>query len=361
MVDQEMPDQMAMMTGDTQPRIVAFKGEQAVTTSLLELTEGKGNKIYYVTGHGELNPTSTDLQLFAEGLKQQNIQVAPLELLNAPAVPEDARALIINGPKYDFSEIEMKRMAEFWARKGRFFVLLNPYARTPHLNAWLNEQGVIPQENRVIALGETLRRNDKGGLEVVKGMIGDPTFVVDDSHTKITKDLVGVSKRLLGATQSFQANQALSLGGKSRIIPILSSAEGFWGETDLNGDLAESIYDPKKDLAGPLPIALAVEKGAVDDDRVKVETARLIVVGNAEMLTVNSARFSEKLTHDIAINALNWLLDREELIGIPPRSKNSNILALEPEQMTHIALAVMVLIPGVVALLGLMTWLVRRS
>jgi hypothetical protein len=361
MVDQEMPDQMAMMTGDTQPRITAFKGEQAITSALLELTEGKPNKIYYVTGHGELNPSSTDLQLFAESVKQQNIQVAPLELLNTASIPEDARALIINGPKYDFSEIEMKRIAEFWAKKGRFFILLNAYARTPHLNAWLNEQGIVPQENRVIANGEALTRNDKGGLEVVKGIMGDPNFVVDDSHTKITKDLVGVSKRLLGPTQSFQANQALSLGGKSRIIPILSSAEGFWGETDLTSDLTEATFDPKKDLKGPLPLALAVEKGAVDDDRVKVETARLVVVGNSEMLTFNAARFSDKLSNDISVNALNWLLDREDLIGIPPRDKKNNILSLEPAQLNYIQIAVMAFIPGIVALLGLMNWILRRN
>ena len=108
MADVEMPDQMAMMMGQTQPRIKDFKGEQAITSALLELTEGKPNKIYFVGGHGEPELGAEDLKIFGESLKRQNIQIAPLNLLNVNSIPEDARALIISGPKYDFSELEIK-------------------------------------------------------------------------------------------------------------------------------------------------------------------------------------------------------------------------------------------------------------
>jgi hypothetical protein len=52
MADFEMPDQMAMMMGQSQPKLKAFKGEQAMTSALLELTEGKPNKVYLLAGHG---------------------------------------------------------------------------------------------------------------------------------------------------------------------------------------------------------------------------------------------------------------------------------------------------------------------
>ena len=139
MVDVEQPDQMAMMAGQTQPRIKAFKGEQAITSALLELTEGKPNKVYLVGGHGEPDIKSPDLKLFAESLQRQNIEAATLNLLNVTAIPEDARSLIICGPKYDFSEVEVKLLNGFWEKKGRVFVLLNPFARTPRLTAWLKQ------------------------------------------------------------------------------------------------------------------------------------------------------------------------------------------------------------------------------
>ena len=82
MVDVEQPDQMSMMAGQTQPRIKAFKGEQAITSALLELTEGKPNKVWLTGGHGEPDIKSPDLKLFAESLQRQNIEAATLNLLN---------------------------------------------------------------------------------------------------------------------------------------------------------------------------------------------------------------------------------------------------------------------------------------
>ena len=54
MAEFEMPDQMQMMSGQTAPRMKAFKGEQAITSALVELVQGKPSKVYLVSGgHGE--------------------------------------------------------------------------------------------------------------------------------------------------------------------------------------------------------------------------------------------------------------------------------------------------------------------
>ena len=361
MVDVEEPDQISMMAGQTQPRIKAFKGEQAVTSTLLELTEGKPNKVYLVGGHGEPDINSPDLKMFADALKRQNIESATLSLLNVTAIPEDTRSLIICGPKYDFSEVEVKLLNSYWAKKGRVFVLLNPFARTPRLTAWLNEQGVVPQEDRVIGTG-TFGGLDANGEPVFsKGIVKDAGFVVVDSKTKITKDLQGVTKRLLGATESLQIDKAQEQIAKLRIVSLLESVKGFWGETDLSGDEAQAAFDPKKDHMGPLHLALAVEKGGVADERVKVETSRLIVIGNAEALGDKASQKSENVCIDLAVNALNWLLDREELIGIPAKEKKNVTMQLEDRELLKIQIAVMGVIPGIVALFGLLNWWQRRS
>ncbi len=361
MADMEMPDQMAMMTGQVQPRLKAFKGEQAITSALLELTEGKPNKIYFAGGHGEPDLGNPELKLFADSLKRQNIQSEALNLLNVAAIPDDARALIICGPKYDFSEMEVKLLESFWEKKGRVMVLLNPYARTPRLTAWLNAQGVLPQDDRVIGLGNFMTTDENGNPKIVPGTIKDAGFVVQDSHTKMTKGIEDISKRLLGTTQSLQIDKEKQQVSKLKIIPLLASEKGFWGETDLTGDEAQATFDPKKDHMGPLTLALALEKGGVEDDRVKVETSRLVVIGNAEMLGGNAYRLSEGLSTDLAVNALNWLLDREELIGIPPKEKKNVALSLDDRQLRTISITVMGFIPGIVAFFGLLSWWQRRS
>ncbi|HEV7867836.1 MAG TPA: GldG family protein, partial [Chthoniobacteraceae bacterium] len=321
MAEYEQPDQMAMMMGQGQPRLKGFKGEQAITSALVELTEGKPNKIYFVSGHGEPELTGQDLTVFNESLKRQNIQAAPLNLLNVNSIPEDARALLICGPKYDLSELEIKLLSDHWEKNGRILVLLNPFVRTPRLAQWLSQNGVTPQDDRVIRVGKFLSMDSDGTPQVKSGVISQAAFVVANSGTNITKDLMGTSKQLLGVTQSLALDKTKEAPGKIRLIPLLESAEEFWGETDpvTTEDERPAFFDAKKDHMGPLTLAVAVERGGVADSRVKVDTSRLIVVGNADLLSNNGYRLSEGVSMDLTVNALNWLLDREQIIGIPPK------------------------------------------
>jgi len=362
MAEFEMPDQMQMMSGQTAPRIKAFKGEQAVTSALLQLVEGKPSKVYLVAGHGEPGLDAEEMKIFGESLKRQNIQAAPINLLNVNSVPEDCRTLIICGPKYDFSELEMKLLEDYWAKHGRIFILLDPFAQTPRLRAFVSTQGVVPQDDRVVRTGVRPQLDAQGKPEFATIVVNDPTFIVSDSRTKITKDLEGLSKQFLGATQSLQMDAAQQTVARTRVFPLIRSGEGFWGETDLAGDEKTVTFDPKKDHAGPLILAAAVEKGGVEDQRVKVDSSRMIVIGNAKFLSVEAFRLSEGITVAVTTNALNWLLDREDTaIGIPPREKKNVTLSLTDQQLDTISTTVMVFIPCIVAFFGLITWLQRRS
>jgi ABC-type uncharacterized transport system involved in gliding motility auxiliary subunit len=126
-------------------------------------------------------------------------------------------------------------------------------------------------------------------------------------------------------------------------------------------DERPAFFDPQKDHIGPLNVAVAAEKGGLEDRRVKVDTSRLVVVGNGELLGNNAYRLSEGINLDLAVNALNWLLDREELVGIPPKEKKNIALSLDEKQLRNLAVAVMVAVPGFVALLGLLNWWQRRA
>ena len=361
MADWEMPDQISIAQGQSQPRVKAFKGEQVITSALLELLDTKPSKVYYVSGHGEPGLDAPELKLFNEALKRQNIQIAPLTLINATGVPEDCRTLIINGAKRDFSEFDLKLLDDFWNKNGRIFVLLNPYAETPRLASFLQFQGIVPQHDRVIRVGNFLKYDDQQKPQLVTGVVSDPTFVVMDSGMKLTKDLAGLTKKLLGPTQSLQTDTAQKMTAKTRIIPLLQSGEGFWGETDFADTDKQVFFDPQKDHMGPLTLAAAVEKGAVADTRMKMDSSRLIVVGNSELLTPGAARNTEGISLDFTVNSLNWLLDREELIGIAPKEKKNRPLSLTESQLGNIALILMGAIPGFIAVIGLLNWWQRRS
>src|SRR5213083_241089 len=61
-------DQSGMALGEG-PRVAAFKGEQAITSAMIDLVEGKKNTIGYVTGHKE--PSITEASPLAMINQQQ--------------------------------------------------------------------------------------------------------------------------------------------------------------------------------------------------------------------------------------------------------------------------------------------------
>jgi ABC-type uncharacterized transport system involved in gliding motility auxiliary subunit len=124
-------------------------------------------------------------------------------------------------------------------------------------------------------------------------------------------------------------------------------------------DSKPAVNDPDKDHNGPLTVAVAIEKGGIEDPRVKVETSRLVLVGNSEFVSNEGIRISQSGL-DFAINSLNWLINREQLAGIPPKPKQAVQLSLNEQQMSRLALVVMGLIPGLVAVFGAIVCWKRR-
>ena len=131
-------DQGNPMLGDA-PQVTAFKGEQAITSALIDVVEGKKNIVGYLLGHkepplsGDENPIST-LKTFIEN---ENVQFKELNLFEVPGIPADVKVLMIAGPQYDLSDREIKMLRDFWNKDGRILLLVDPAAKTPKLLAFV--------------------------------------------------------------------------------------------------------------------------------------------------------------------------------------------------------------------------------
>jgi hypothetical protein len=347
------------------PTIRSFKGEEAVTSALLELTEEKQNKLYLVGGHGEPDLNAENLTALKAYLGRQNVKFEAVNLNNVDAAPADATGLIILGPKTDYSEREMKLISDFWnEKKGRLFVFLSGNVKTPRLNEFLAQQGVTPQNDRVLKTGTVLAPDEQGNLGLRSGIMGSPMAKITEQGKEITKDLAGIDTQLFGATQSLALDQAGTTTKNIKLTPILESGEGFWGETEYTSGeatrAAPVFFDPSKDKMGPLTLGVAVEKGGLEDPRVKVETARMVVFGNSGFVLDEGLRVSD-VGIDLTVNALNWLVNREQIAGIAPKPKEPVRLSLDENQLRKLAMTVVLVIPGCVALIGFAAWWKRRS
>ncbi len=335
------------------PKVVAFKGEQAVTGAMIDLVEGRKNVVGYVIGHKEPAPAAEGgITILKQLIENENIQLQELSLFEVPAIPSEIQAIFINGPQYDFSEREMQLLRDYWNKQGRILLLIDPSARTTRLTAFLGELGLRVNDDRLMAMMKT------GIQEVVRVRDVIARFM---PGTAVTSRLADVRAPLLGGTSSMVLELDRARAANVQLQPIIQAEKGYWGEVDhLSTDDAVLQFDQGRDHGEPLTIGALIEKGAPGDNRVQVNSARMVVVTNAEFIK-DTGITQDQQALDFVSASLNWLMNREELIGIAPKVPQTLTFNLDEKALSQFRWLVLVLIPLLPALAGLAVWWRRRT
>src|SRR6266571_3868803 len=247
-------DQSGMAFGEG-PRVAAFKGEQAITSAVIDLVEGKKKTLAYVLGHKE--PTlleNSAISVLKAFIENENIRFQELNLFNVDAVPAEMKAIVIIGPQYDFSDREMKLLRDFWDKQGRILLLLDPAARTPRLDAFLNELGVKVNDDRLMVFLRTGIQELALTRDVQAHFLGD---------SPITKRLADVRALFFGGTSSLTLEPDRVRVASIRLEPLIQAEKGYFAEKDYNSDDQVKLQADAKQSSNnvPLTIGAAVEKG----------------------------------------------------------------------------------------------------
>ena len=357
-------DQSGMAFGEG-PRVTAFKGEQAVTSAIIDLTEGKKNTIGYVLGHKEppiaesapqfpmAQPeSSSPISVLKTFIENENIKIQELNLFNVDAVPAEMKTVMIFGPQYDFSHREMQLLRDFWNKQGRILLVIDPSAKTPKLTAFLGELGVRVNDDRLMAMVRTGIQEVARVRDVIGKFLGD---------SPVTKRLADVRAPFLGGTCSLTLEADRVRASGIRLQPLIQAEQGYWGEADYNSDdPAKLQFEANRDHGTPLTIAVAIEKGGTGDERVQVNSSRMVVVSNAGFVQDN-ALTQDQQALDFVSGSINWLMSREQLIGIAPKVPKTLIFTLDQNALRNLRWLILVLMPMVPALLGAAVWWKRRA
>jgi hypothetical protein len=345
-------DQSGMAFGEG-PQVAAFKGEQAITGAMIDLVEGKKKTLGYVTGHKEpaLSAPTSPISLLKTFIENENIKFQELNLLDQAAVPSDLNTVMILGPQYDFSDREMKLLRDFWDKQGRILVLLDPAANTPRLRAFLDELGVKINDDRLMVFVRTGIQELALTRDVQVRFLGE---------TPVTTRLADVRAIFVGGTSSLTLEANRVRGANIRLEPLIQAEKGYFAETDYNtDDQAKLQADAQKAGNSPLTIAASVEKGGSADARVQVNSARLVAVSNGTFVQ-DSAIMQDQAALDFVSAAVNWLLSREQLIGIAPKVPKPLTFSLDPEALRRLRWIVLLLMPLIPAAIGTIVWWHRR-
>jgi hypothetical protein len=344
-------DQSGMALGEG-PRVTAFKGEQAITSAMIDLVEGKKKTLGYILGHKEppLSEGST-ISVLKTFIENENIQFQELNLFNVDAIPAEAKTVMIIGPQYDFSDREMKLLRDFWDKQGRILFLLDPAAKTPKLDGFLNELGVKVNDDRLMVFLRTGIQELALTRDVQAHFVGD---------SPVTKRLADVRALFLGGTSSLTLEPDRVRAANIRVEPLIQAEKGYFAETDYNTDNQAKLQaDAQRNSNAPLTIGAAIEKGGSADERVQVNSSRLVVVSNATFVQDNAVTQDQQAL-DFISGSVNWLLSREQFIGIAPKISKPLTFSLNEDALRRLRWIVLIFMPLIPAAIGTMVWWQRR-
>ncbi|MGI8605433.1 MAG: hypothetical protein ACR2OZ_20865 [Verrucomicrobiales bacterium] len=346
-----------------QRRMTEFRGEDLVTSALISVNQKAAPVVYVLTsnmgslpsataGTGQLVTARNVLQDISN---KQDFKLLDLSLLGQTEIPADASALIALRPARNFTERETALLREFWERRkgaGLLF-LLDPESELSRLDAFLAENGVLPRPDRVLKVVKTAQGARKE-LEVesafnpyaaVTAKFGGQTVVLGEQSKSL--DLEEDAVKLRTANLDVQ--------------PLILAGADYWAET--------KYYEPEPkrddiDVGDPELIVLAasVEKGAQRDQRLGAYSSRMVLVGNASLIDPDrDTTRVNPAAYDFVSSSLNWVLNREDLIGITAKQPEAYHISLSPEATAKIFWLCLGLLPGAVSMFALFMWSSRRA
>lgn len=334
------------------PEMTGFRGEQQFTQAILELVEREKPRILFTTGHGEASLDGRDpagLQRLTEVLGGDNFELEEWASLGAREVPEGTDVVVIPGPRTSFAPPELALFDEFLAGGGRMLVLVDPRleedsARTEDVLAdWLGRYGIEIPRAIVVDPAKLLP------------FFGAETIFVDSygSHP-ITEAL-----RQARLTTVFALSRPVQASEGADPAPtelMRTSAEG-WGETNLEN--LEAVDEGEEDLAGPVPLGVALELSPPDEaGEGEMPRGRLVVLGDSDLVT--NAQLGTAGNATLVSNTLNWLVERESHLGIAPKEPEDVRLSLTPAQRRVFVWLVVLGLPAACAVVGIYVTLKRR-
>lgn len=323
-------------------KAVAFKGEVVFTSVLLQVTNPKRLKAYFLQGHGEHRIDSDDDTGYRKCVSifqgQNYIEVAPLSLLGTNSVPQDCHLLVIAGATRPISTNELAKVEEYLNQGARLFVLFN------NATASGRETGLEP----ILA---------KWGVRVGSGTVKD----LENTSTPSANDvIVGTFSKhpVVNSLIGSQIQLVLPRPVGANSLPPHADAPKV-EEIAFSGPNAFLGENPSGSERRRFPLIVAVEKGNVKGVVTERGSTRMVVVGDS--LGFVNHQIESGANADFLGYAANWLLERTQLLEGPgPRPVTEYRLLITHRQFNLVRWILLAIIPGGVLLLGFAVWLRRR-
>ena len=343
------------------------KEERALTGAIRNVLGSERKKVCFTSGHGEMSPQDVGergVGLLRDVLEKDNYEVIVVDV-GAPNVAEPFKqcaVAVIAGLRGAFTKDEVERLRNWLLEGGNLFLAASPITGDSetgmipaNLERALAPFGIALDEDLVVEEDAELAFPNTGGIRFValpKTHAVTSTLVRTDEKKDVPRTTLHFARSMHRVTEPNAAAPTDLLVTSPKAFGLMSIA----GAADWQDA-------PKKrpgDLGGPLVVAMAAERPKVDPSA--PHGPRVVVVGSASVLT--SPTFREPLPLRGAAlfveNSISWLAAKPQVLDIPDRPAVAAGIRITDDDRSKVQRYVVIIMPGTVAVLGVVIALWRR-
>lgn len=348
-------DQMSYYTTGSMQE-TAFDGEGQLTAAVNYVTSSEGKQVYYSTGHGEAEFSSSVQDL----MEKANYTMSEWNLLMNPQIPEDCELFLINGAVSDVTEDEQQGILDYLHQGGRMMVLLPAESGedTPNLNGIFQEYGLEKASGYVADMERSYQQNPfyifpalSLSEELSNGMSSEMVLLINSQgFNQVDPKRDTITTTPFMSTSSSGVLVVDEQDEQQGTYVLGAVAEETISSNSVSGNQAEQ-EDEKEEASG----------GADDSQEDTGEQkSRLTVLGTNTMIDANvTDTFTTLENLKLFMNAVGANFGEDASISIEPKSLE---VAYNTVQYPGLfSLLVIFGIPVVVLGIGFVTWMRRRK
>lgn len=327
--------------------IASYAGEEELLRAMNRILHPEARTVYFLTGHGEKDIEGfgqNGMSRAKETLENKNYTVKTLNLLADNKVPEDARVVIVAGPRKPLTASEVGLLNKYVQAGGALIVMEDPVPLTDF-------------GEEADPLAESLER--------VWGIRLRNDFIVDTASTTIQNAVGAVYSpshpitRAMNMLTIFPMARSIEIATDMKAVTLTSLVETSpasqaWGETDfsvLESGGGNVQLDAETDTPGPLTLAAAAED--------LTTKGRLVVFGNSVFATDDA--FDAYGNGDLFVFAVDWAAGADEPVDITTQDPTQRTFT-PPGQLQWLAILLgsVCILPGLVIGGGIASWVSRK-
>jgi len=373
----------AILESEGRRLTVNTPNETDIANGILRVSQGVQQIVCFLEGHVEPDPFSLESHDHLEGtaghthglgsrmdiherhgiakarhgLEAMNYVVEKVALTKGDADLSRCSVLVVAGPKVPLLPVEVKEIDRYLANGGNALFMLDPFVTTG-LEPVIREFGVVLDDDIVIDEASHFWTD-----------VSAPA-VSDYNRDEITRDL---PLTFFPGARSLSPTPQRVPG--TAVRPLINSSRDSFGQS--NRDRVD--LKPGNAKPGPLTIMVIVNRRpefvaageavlhevqgkppqqAATQGEKPTTGNRIAVIGDSDFAT--NSFYHIMGNGKLFLNTVNYLASKENLIGIAPRTYDLPRVNLTNRQIHGTVFLTIVLIPALMALVGIAVWWRQR-